>query len=167
MFIIFIDDFHRQSLQLFLEFSTLSFLRTSQSETPIVSLFAIFFNLSLISLKVNSIILENSGKIEIHWCWFSFFSWIDYWIYFLLIFWVWFWRRVRNRIRWLGPVGIASRRGVESKKNGVRAEEFIISNKKITCKRKLFFILPNSWRENIFHKKYFSKKIIFFLSNRP
>jgi len=44
----------------------LPFWRTSQSETPIVSSFAIFFNLGLISLKVNWIILENSEKIEIH-----------------------------------------------------------------------------------------------------
>jgi len=43
----------------------LPFWRTSQSETPIVSPFAIFFNLGLISLKVNWVILENSGKIEI------------------------------------------------------------------------------------------------------
>ena len=44
----------------------LPFWRTSQFETPIVSPFVIFFNLDLISLKVNWVILGNSEKIEIH-----------------------------------------------------------------------------------------------------
>ena len=44
----------------------LSFWRTSQFGTLIVSPFIIFFNLDLISLKVNWVIPGNSEKIEIH-----------------------------------------------------------------------------------------------------
>ena len=69
MFIIFINDFHRQSLQLFLKFSdfvTVALLKNFTIWDTNCLPVRHFFNLGLISLKVNWIILENSKKIEIH-----------------------------------------------------------------------------------------------------
>ena len=62
IFIVNLCNYFLRSLTLLL----LPFWKTSQFETAIVFPLDIFFNLGLISLKVNWVILENSEKIKIH-----------------------------------------------------------------------------------------------------